>query len=66
MPRSKIYPDVFNGITLKKVQVSINTTILPKVLPSVVKRGGLLWCCRNKDVPDTQWMVESNPPLPDI
>ena len=52
MPRSKIYPDVFNGITLKKgASIGANATILPGITigcKAMVGAGAVV----TKDVPD--------------
>ena len=60
MPRSKIYPDVFNGITLKKgASIGANATILPGLTigcKAMVGAGAVV----TKDVPDYA-VVVGNP-----
>lgn len=60
MPRSKIYPDVFNGITLKKgASIGANATILPGITigcKAMVGAGAVV----TKDVPDYA-VVVGNP-----
>lgn len=52
MPRSKIYPDIFSGITLKKgASIGANATILPGITigyNAMVGAGAVV----TKDVPD--------------
>ena len=52
MPRSKIYPDIFSGITLKKgASIGANATILPGITigcKAMVGAGAVV----TKDVPD--------------
>ena len=60
MPRSKIYPDVFSGITLKKgASIGANATILPGITigcKAMVGAGAVV----TKDVPDYA-VVAGNP-----
>ena len=60
MPRSKIYPDVFNGITLKRgASIGANATILPGITigcKAMVGAGAVV----TKDVPDYA-VVVGNP-----
>jgi UDP-2-acetamido-3-amino-2,3-dideoxy-glucuronate N-acetyltransferase len=60
MPRSKIYPDVFNGIILKKgASIGANATILPGITigcKAMVGAGAVV----TKDVPDYA-VVVGNP-----
>lgn len=60
MPRSKIYPDVFSGITLKKgASIGANATILPGITigyKAMVGAGAVV----TKDVPDYA-VVVGNP-----
>ena len=60
MPRSKIYPDVFSGITLKKgASIGANATILPGITigcNAMVGAGAVV----TKDVPDYA-VVAGNP-----
>ena len=60
MPRSKIYPDVFNGITLKRgASIGANATILPGITigrKAMVGAGAVV----TNDVPDYA-VVVGNP-----
>lgn len=60
MPRSKIYPDIFSGITLKKgASIGANATILPGITigrRAMVGAGAVV----TKDVPDGA-IVVGNP-----